>query len=289
MTDSARGDVEAIRRQGDVLRTFATAAEGLVQQAERAAADVRERISDETGHRRAALSAAEAQLGACEREEGADCSYEARAVAQAERALADAERASRMAERALREFHGPRARFRREVDTLTTGGRTLLSTMASDLDLYLQVAGGGGGGLGLGGGSSGSSTAAGSAQPAGLPGGVSMVPLASIDASDSGVTGPESFGKGYSPDDLAWAFDALHEVVLPAVGHGLGAEYFQSRDQAEGLVGTRSYSDTYSGFFGDSAIKLESRGDGTYGVANGYHRVWVAQRLGLDSVPGRVR
>ena len=113
-----------------------------------------------------------------------------------------------------------------------------------------------------------------------------MVPLASIDASDSGVTGPESFGKGYSPDDLAWAFDALHEVVLPAVGHGLGAEYFQSRDQAEGLVGTRSYSDTYSGFFGDSAIKLESRGDGTYGVANGYHRVWVAQRLGLDSVPG---
>ena len=253
MTDSARGDVEAIRRQGDVLRTFATAAEGLVQQAERAAADVRERISDETGHRRAALSAAEAQLGACEREEGADCSYEARAVAQAERALADAERASRMAERALREFQGPRARFRREVDTLTTGGRTLLSTMASDLDLYLQVAGGGGGGLALGGGSSGSSTAAGAAQPAGLPGGVYMLFLLAggrrrrwRPAAEGAAASCRCRGVG----------QALHEVVLPAVGHGLGAEYFQSRDQAEGLVGTRSYSDTYSGFFGDSTIEL---------------------------------
>lgn len=289
MTGIARGDVEAIRRQGDALRSFEAEAAGVTQQADRAAAATHQEIRDECARRRAALSAAEAELTACTREPEADCSGEARAVELAAAALADAERASRMAERAIREFHGPRARFRREVESHVTGGRRLLTLMAEDLAAYLAVASGGTAGVSLGGGG-GSPTTADAPASSGLPDGWAMVPLAAIDVSGSGVTGPESFGKGYSPEDLTWAFEALHEVVLPAVGQGLGTDYFRSRDQAEGRMGTRSYADTYSGFFGrDNAIKLEPRGDGTYEVGNGYHRVWVAQRLGLDSVPGLIR
>jgi hypothetical protein len=159
--------------------------------------------------------------------------------------------------------------------------------MSADLETYLERASAGAGGSGVVG-HNGSANMGGARQ--GLPDGWAIVPLSAIDDSDSGVTGTESFGKGYSPGDLAWAFGALHEVVLPAMARGKAADYFQQRDQAEGRMGVRSYSDTYRGFFGaDSAIKLDPRGDGTYTVGNGYHRIWVAKQMGLSSVPGWVK
>lgn len=117
--------------------------------------------------------------------------------------------------------------------------------------------------------------------------GVKLVPLSEIDTSDRAI-GPEDFEKGYSPADLTWAYHALNEVVLPAVDRGESIDYFQNRDAAEGLSGTRSYTDTYLGFLGhDNAIRLNRAGN-TYQVANGYHRIWVARRMGLDAVPARV-
>jgi hypothetical protein len=117
--------------------------------------------------------------------------------------------------------------------------------------------------------------------------GLEHVPLSTIDTSDRQIS-PSDFGKGYSPSDLEWAFKALNEVVLPAVADGEGPDYFQRRDEEEGLVGTRSYSDTFSGFLGgDDVIRLNWVGD-RYEVANGYHRIWVANQMGLDSVPARV-
>lgn len=124
----------------------------------------------------------------------------------------------------------------------------------------------------------------------GLPEGWEMVPLSAIDDADSAVVGPESFGKGYSPDDLTWAFTALNEVVLPAISRGEGSDYFQELDQAQGRAGSRSYDDTYRGFFEKgSAIKLDRRADGTFGVGNGYHRIWLARQLGLQSLPAWTR
>jgi len=115
-----------------------------------------------------------------------------------------------------------------------------------------------------------------------------MVPLSLIDDSDSGVTGSADFGKGYSPADLEWAHEAFVSVVMPGVASGATLDDFRARDQREGRMGTRSYADTYSGFFDrNHAIALDASGS-NYTVANGYHRIWVARGMGLDAVPARV-
>ena len=115
------------------------------------------------------------------------------------------------------------------------------------------------------------------------------MPLDLINTSDSSVIGAGNFTKGYSPEDLAWAHTALHEQVLPAMRAGKGVDYFRTKDAEASRYGSRSLSDTYSGFFGDSAIKLEPGGaDGKHKVSNGYHRVWVAQQMGLSHVVVRL-
>ena len=156
-----------------------------------------------------------------------------------------AQTALRLAERARSRFQAPKARYTRECARLEGDGKRRLSAMSADLETYLERASAGGSGVV---GHNGSANVGGALQ--GLPDGWAIVPLSAIDDSDSGVTGAESFGKGYSSGDLAWAFGALHEVVLPAMARGKGADYFQQRDQAEGRMGVRSYSDTYRGFFG---------------------------------------
>jgi len=117
--------------------------------------------------------------------------------------------------------------------------------------------------------------------------GIREVPISQIDTSDREITEGD-FGKGYSPDDLKWALNALEEVVLPALAAGHGRDYFAGRDAAEGRMGTRSYSDTYSGFFSDdNAIRL-AWSEGRYHVENGYHRIWLARQTGRSHVPARV-
>ncbi|RKR76284.1 hypothetical protein [Frondihabitans australicus] len=121
---------------------------------------------------------------------------------------------------------------------------------------------------------------------AALPEGFAMVSLADID--DNGrVTGPESFGKGYSPRDLEWAHEAFLEVVLPTLRAGGGIDDLRLRDANEGKVGTRSFSDTFGGFLGDSAIRLTPIGD-RWEITNGAHRIWVARHMGLESIPARI-
>lgn len=120
-----------------------------------------------------------------------------------------------------------------------------------------------------------------------LPDGLSEVALAEIDDADRHLDEGD-FTKGYSPQDLEWAVNALHDVVLPTVARGGGLDELRSRDLAEGRQGTRSYADTYSGFFGDSAIVVERRDDGRYTVTNGYHRIWVARRMGTPTLPARI-
>ncbi|MBK9697485.1 MAG: hypothetical protein IPO80_08910 [Propionibacteriaceae bacterium] len=115
------------------------------------------------------------------------------------------------------------------------------------------------------------------------------MPLNLIDQSASTVHGPADFKKGYSPDDLAWAFDAFQQVVLPALAAGEGRDYFHTLDQRAGLQGTRSYSMTYSQLIGaGDAIRLNPQPNGTYAIANGQHRVWVAAQYGVLHIPARI-
>lgn len=122
----------------------------------------------------------------------------------------------------------------------------------------------------------------------GLPDGFALVQIEAINTSENPVTGRSDFKKGFSPEDLAWAHEALLDVVLPSLAAGKGIEYLRERDQAEGRIGTRSYADTYSGFFGDASIKLEWTG-GSFNVTNGRHRIWVAQEIGVDTIVAKVR
>lgn len=124
----------------------------------------------------------------------------------------------------------------------------------------------------------------------GLPPGYALVPLSLVDDSDTGVHGPADFRKpGYTPEDLAWSYEAFETVVLPALARG-DPDDLSRRDAAEGLVGCRSYSDCGSGFLTDgNAIKLSLRPDGRFDVGNGYHRLWLARQLGREWVPARVR
>jgi len=121
----------------------------------------------------------------------------------------------------------------------------------------------------------------------GLPSDVYLVPLALIDDADTPVRSPADFHKGYTAADLEWAHEAFASVVLPGIASGRTLEDFRARDICEGRVGVRSYSDTYSGFLGDSAIKLERHND-QFAVKNGYHRVWIARQMGLECVPARI-
>jgi hypothetical protein len=198
----------------------------------------------------------------------------------------------RLAEQAADAFDPVARRFTREVATLVNTGQQLLGTNVEHLSSYLAGNGAGGAGYGsgygAGGGGEGGLPAGVHALP-GMPEGWAMVPLALI-RDDNPVTGPRDYTKSdTSSADHAWGFEALHEVLLPALAAGKGVDYFRERDQAEGRRGNRSYADTYSGFFSDAeTIKLDWVRD-HFDVGNGRHRLWVATQLGLDEVPARVR
>ena len=77
-------------------------------------------------------------------------------------------------------------------------------------------------------------------------------------------------------------------ATLDAVREQNEIAAFRFRASNTWVRGTHSRS-TYSGFFGDSAIKLSPRGDGRFGVENGFHRIWVARELGIQALPVRLR
>lgn len=191
-------------------------------------------------------------------------------------------------DRILDEAERATSSHRRAVEIGVASAQVSLAIKAQELGIYLESrstgapARGGslGGGLGADSGASNSS-------PPGVPNGIVMVPLSMIEDADTAVTGEESFGKGYSTRDLAWAHNALIDVVLPTLAQGGTLDTLTARDVAEGRVGARSYADTYSGFFGTSSIALDQTPNG-YQVTNGYHRIWVARELGLETVPARV-
>lgn len=119
----------------------------------------------------------------------------------------------------------------------------------------------------------------------GLPPGCVMVPIDLIDQTENPINGPQDFGKGYSIEDLDHAFQLFESEILPGLAGGADASSFSDRDHASGTYGVRSLADTFSGFLGDSAIKLERRPDGTFAISNGRHRIYVANIFGRKFVP----
>ena len=290
MSDVHAG-LEALAELRVALARYGVSATYVVREVEVGSSGVVDRITAEIGTRTATLAAAQDALTACSRQRDADCTREGRRVAHAQQELDRAKRAVIAAETAVAAHAAPRRGFSTRIEQLVGEGSGTLAQQVDRLHSYLHQAGGDVTGSARWSGGTGSN-AFGSGGPTSIPGapkGFALVPLSMIDTSESPVTGAGDFTKGYTSEDLAWAHHALHEQILPAMKIGKGAEYFQTRDAHVARHGTRSLSDTYSGFFGDSAIKLEigSTPD-SYRIANGYHRVWVAQRTGLTHVVARL-
>lgn len=117
--------------------------------------------------------------------------------------------------------------------------------------------------------------------------GIENVPLSKINFSDNPVKGPQDFHK-VSHDEMVRGFQRLETEVRPAVERGATRETFQQYDRANGLSPAQGTERVYSSFYGHDAIQLIKDGD-TYSVGkNGYHRLYVARELGLETVPAQV-
>ena len=291
---TASSDVDAVRQLGLSLARYEQESTAAAAEALRAARRVGELVAAALAERQVQLATAERELARCEADPKNDCGGARQRVATAQRRLEAARQASATAQPALTALVAARQRLASVVAARVGEGQRLTARMQQHLEDFLRPIGGAGG---VGGNASPArpGAAAGSAaQPPGvrvapgMPAGYALVPLSLIDTAGKGVSGPADFAKGYSPADLAWSFEAFDSVVLPALAHGLGADYFASRDGAEGRMGCRSFSDSHSGFLGGDAIALDRRPDGTFAVTNGYHRIWVAQQAGRQWVPARI-
>jgi hypothetical protein len=116
--------------------------------------------------------------------------------------------------------------------------------------------------------------------------GIQDVPVEEVDLSDSPVQDTDDFRK-VSHAEMVEGFRKLQEEVRPAVAQGAEGDYFSRLDQERGLDYEHGYRRVYDAFYGDDAIRLD-KVDDTYTVVNGYHRLAVAQELGLRTVPARV-
>ena len=116
--------------------------------------------------------------------------------------------------------------------------------------------------------------------------GMHDVPLESIDVSDSSVHSESGFQK-VSHEEMVRGFQDLEREVRPAVEQGADGEHFRSLDEQHGLDYQHGCHKVYEAFYGSDAIRLNKVGD-SYEVVNGYHRLYVAEELGLDTVPARV-
>lgn len=117
--------------------------------------------------------------------------------------------------------------------------------------------------------------------------GIRDVPVGHIDTSDMDhVNGPEDFQK-VSYEEMVDGFHKLDTVVRPAVEEGADGDYFYNMDRQQGLDYANGYQRVYDAFYGGTAIRLNKDGE-RYNVVNGYHRLYVADRLGVKSIPARV-
>lgn len=243
---------------------------------------------------RGELGRAVERLQSCRRHEGASCSSEAAEVERARQHLQNMYTVAAEIRQLDIDHSNAALRYRSALESLEQAAQQQLQRAGSALDTYLaqnatRASDAERTSLGGQGATDGRSQSPDALhQPPGFPSDIFMVPLSLIDDDDSQVRGPADFGKGYTPADLEWAHEAFVRIIMPGVVSGQTYDDFQARDAREGRIGTRSYADTYSGFFDESeAIRLSAAGQ-RFSVDNGYHRIWVARQMGIDMIPAKV-
>ena len=116
--------------------------------------------------------------------------------------------------------------------------------------------------------------------------GIHNIPINKIDLSDSYVNGPEDF-QHVPYSEMVRGVRILENEVRPAVEQGADNEHFRELDQQRGVDYAHGTQRVYETFYGGEPIKLNKIGD-RYVIDGGYHRLYVAKELRLDSIPARV-
>lgn len=238
--------------------------------------------------RQAKVEQCQIALERCLNSERESCSMEAAALAEAQRRLAAAHIARKLATQAVADYQSQANASLKRLELDQSQG---LRYLTAKLNKVAAVNAGGArtssyGGVAGSGSANGAATSA--DQPVqnlpGLPAGCAMIPIELIDQAENPIKHPQDFGKGYSIEDLDYAFDLFESQILPGIASGADASSFSALDRANGVYGKRSLSDTFSGFLGGDAIKLELRPDGRYSITNGRHRIFVATQYGRTHV-----
>jgi len=108
-----------------------------------------------------------------------------------------------------------------------------------------------------------------------------------INGERSHVKGKGDFHK-VSYEDMVEGFHKLNSVVKPKVLKGASGDDFSQMDALQGLDYEHGYRRIYDAFYGESAIHVNRIGENCYDIDNGYHRIFVARDMGLESIPVKV-
>lgn len=273
-SDGVQATRAAVDAVGSAVRTFAQRARQIDEDAAASATRFEGQVSQEHSRRveelhraRASREAAEAALRACTENCGGLERALATAVGEEDRARRRADASAKAVAQVgegIRDFEGGRRSMARVLEEHAPRAAASTQRLSDDIENYRgsgttgNVSGKSGGGQ------------RNSESPSTLAGRESIKVGDVID--DTGKS--PSFEK-VSREQVEWGLDRLKGVVEPALRNGKGADYFASRDAAEGLSGERSYSGVYNWFYNsDHAIKV-TRATGGYVVTNGYHRLAV--------------
>jgi flagellar biosynthesis regulator FlaF len=110
-----------------------------------------------------------------------------------------------------------------------------------------------------------------------------------LDGERSHVKSKEDFDKvSYDYEDMVEGFRKLNSVVLPGVQEGASGDDFSQMDAQQGLDNEHGYRRIYDVFYGQDAIHVNKLGENCYDIDNGYHRIFVARDMGLETIPAKV-
>lgn len=219
-----------------------------------------------------------------------DCRQYEQALYQAQRYLRQAQSELRTVQQAIKAVRQAAANYQRQAQRLATilgsdvpKAAALLGRSIAILQSYVAMSAPSSDGASLGVSSSPTDTPTSTKW---VEQGIIDVPLEQIDTSDSSVQGAQDFRK-VSHDDMVAGLQKLEQVVRPAVQNGADGDYFSALDAEQGLEYANGYRRIYDAFYGGTPIRLEKVGE-RYQVTNGQHRLFVARKLGLNSIPASV-
>lgn len=91
-----------------------------------------------------------------------------------------------------------------------------------------------------------------------------------------------------SEDEMRAGLERLQEMQAAIEsGDGASSDYWATFDEQRDLDYEHGYRRIYDALYGQDAIRLVRDGD-QYDIINGRHRVWLARRMGIETLPARV-